>query len=167
MSKERDLLVSCLDEFQYHEVPCSDLIRAIRWVLAEPEEEGVYQKLLRIEKENYVEMLPSELWLDGYEAEKKSALLSKQPEKTEQEPVAWMLIDKETGARIPKAYKPEHGVNKDRWELYPLFASPPTREPLSDEDVFRLYEESEYLGFLAYRKGFKDAEKAHGIGVEL
>ena len=39
MSKERDLLVSCLDEFQYHEVPCSDLIRAIRWVLAEPEEE--------------------------------------------------------------------------------------------------------------------------------
>ena len=82
MSKERDLLVSCLDEFQYHEVPCSDLIRAIRWVLAEPEEEGVYQKLLRIEKENYVEMLPSELWLDGYEAGKKSALLSKQPEQT-------------------------------------------------------------------------------------
>ena len=38
------------------------------------------------------------------------------------------------------------------------------REPLSDEDVFRLYEESEYLGFLAYRKGIKDAEKAHGIG---
>ena len=39
MSKERDLLVSCLDEFQYHEVSCSDLIRAIRWVLAEPEQE--------------------------------------------------------------------------------------------------------------------------------
>ena len=37
MSKERDLLVSCLDEFQYHEVPCSDLIRTIRWILNEPE----------------------------------------------------------------------------------------------------------------------------------
>ena len=42
MSKERDLLVSCLDKLQYHKVPCSDdLIRAIRWVLNEPEEEGV------------------------------------------------------------------------------------------------------------------------------
>jgi hypothetical protein len=38
MSKERDLLVSCLDEFQYHEVPCSDLIRTIQWLLNEPEQ---------------------------------------------------------------------------------------------------------------------------------
>jgi hypothetical protein len=38
MSKERDLLVSCLDEFQYHEVPCSDLIRTIHWLLNEPEQ---------------------------------------------------------------------------------------------------------------------------------
>jgi hypothetical protein len=38
------------------------------------------------------------------------------------------------------------------------------REPLSDLDVFTLYEEAEYIGFLAYRKGVKDAEKAHGIG---
>ena len=81
MSRERDLLVSCLDKLKYHKVPCSDdLIRTIQWVLAEPEEEGVYQKLLRIEKENYVEMLPSELWQDGYEAGKRSVLLSKQPE---------------------------------------------------------------------------------------
>ena len=161
MSKERDLLVSCLDEFQYHEVPCSDLIRAIRWVLAEPEEEGVYQKLLRIEKENYVEMLPSELWLDGYEAEKKSALLSKQPEKTEQEPVAWMLIDKETGARIPKAYKPEHGVNKDRWELYPLHTTLPKREPLSDEAICDILIKKEWKGFVEL---VRIIEKAHGIG---
>ena len=46
MSKERDLLVSCLDEFQYHEVSCSDLIRAIRWVLAEPEQEPVAWKVI-------------------------------------------------------------------------------------------------------------------------
>jgi hypothetical protein len=55
---------------------------------------------------------------DAYEEGRKSVM-------SEQEPVAWMLIDKETGARIPKAYKPEHGVNKDRWELYPLYSSPP------------------------------------------
>jgi len=58
-----------------------------------------------------------------------------QPEQTEQEPVAWMLIDKETGARIPKAYKPEHGVNKDRWELYPLFASPPKQPESTAEAI--------------------------------
>ena len=33
MSKDRDLLVSCLDEFQYHEVPCSDLIRTMQYPL--------------------------------------------------------------------------------------------------------------------------------------
>ena len=38
MSKERDLLVSCLDEFRYHEVPCSDLIRTIHWLLNIPEQ---------------------------------------------------------------------------------------------------------------------------------
>ena len=39
MNKERELLVSCLDEFQYHEVPCSDLIRTIKWLLNEPEQD--------------------------------------------------------------------------------------------------------------------------------
>ncbi len=84
-----------------------------------------------------------------------------QPEQTEQEPVAWMLIDKETGARIPKAYKPEHGVNKDRWELYPLFASPPTREPLSDEEICEILLKKEWRGFVEL---VRIIEKAHGIG---
>ena len=79
----------------------------------------------------------------------------------EQEPVAWMLIDKETGARIPKAYKPEHGVNKDRWELYPLFASPPTREPLSDEEICEILLKKEWRGFVEL---VRIIEKAHGIG---
>ena len=55
-------------------------------LLAQPEEEGVYQKLLRIEDGIEVEILPSELWFDGYEAGKRSM----QPE---QEPVAWMQDD--------------------------------------------------------------------------
>ena len=87
-----------------------------------------------------------------------------QPEQTEQEPVAWMLIDKETGARIPKAYKPEHGVNKDRWELYPLFASPPTREPLSDEEICEILIKKEWRGFVEL---VRIIEKAHGIGGEI
>jgi hypothetical protein len=84
----------------------------------------------------------------------------KQPE-PEQEPVAWMLIDKETGARIPKAYKPEHGVNKDRWEVYPLYTAPPKREPLSDEAICDILIKKEWKGFVEL---VRIIEKAHGIG---
>ncbi len=63
-----------------------------------------------------------------------------QPEQTEQEDIRDVWQDGyEVGLRLAK------------------------REPLSDLDVFTLYEEAEYIGFLAYRKGIKDAEKAHGI----
>lgn len=49
----------------------------------------------------------------------------------------------------------------------PLYLAPPKREPLSELEIYRLYENAEYLGFLAYKKGIKDAEKAHGItGVD-
>ena len=154
MSKERDLLVSCLDEFQYHEVPCSDLIRAIRWVLAEPEEEGVYQKLLRIEKENYVEMLPSELWLDGYEAGKKSALLSKQPEQTEQEPEP--LLAETKIEWYGKGFR--QGVNE--------FAPP---KPLTEDVIYALDKEGivENMDDHQVRyviRWIRSVEKAHGIG---
>jgi hypothetical protein len=84
-----------------------------------------------------------------------------QPEQTEQEPVAWMLIDKETGARIPKAYKPEHGVNKDRWELYPLHTTLTKREPLSDEAICDILIKKEWKGFVEL---VRIIEKAHGIG---
>lgn len=161
MTRERDLLEKVISGDNKGDFFVSyDLYKEIYEFLAQPEEEGVYQKLLRIEKENYVEMLPSELWLDGYETGKRSALLSKQPE---QEPVAWMLIDKETGARIPKAYKPEHGVNKDRWELYPLHTTLPKREPLSDEEICEILLKKEWKGFVEL---VRIIEKAHGIGGE-
>ena len=86
-------------------------------------------------------------------------------EQTEQEPEAWMLIDKETGARIPKAYKPEHGVNKDRWELYPLFASPPTREPFEPEERQRLSKAySTRAEQVAFEEGIIFAEISYSIG---
>ena len=49
----------------------------------------------------------------------------------------------------------------------PLYLAPKNQEPLSELEIYRLYENAEYLGFLAYKKGIKDAEKAHGItGVD-
>ena len=87
MSKERELLKLCAEAFALHN-KCPNLTGDINKLLAQPEEEGVYQKILRIEDGIEVEILPSELWQDGYEAGKRSALLSKQPEQTEQEPWA-------------------------------------------------------------------------------
>jgi len=85
----------------------------------------------------------------------------------EPEPEAWMLIDKETGARIPRAYKPEREVNKDRWKLYPLYAVPPNRKPLSDDEIILLGVQNLCNEANAFKPfGFARAiEKAHGIGV--
>jgi hypothetical protein len=80
MSKERELLNKAIEMIQI--VPMmasignvppdfgSELILEIQKLLDQPEE-GVYQKILRIEDGIEVEILPSELWLDGYETGRK------------------------------------------------------------------------------------------------
>lgn len=152
MSKEKEFL----KKLRYASLLENDLRKELEELLAQPEE-GVYQKLLIIEKENYVEMLPSELWLDGYEAGKRSALLSKQPE---QEPVAWMYewVD-EVGEPVKSVVYNFY----DDANLIPLYTAPPKREPLGLEIM-------DVCGSEDYREGFKDgalyAEKCHGIGVD-
>ena len=91
--------------------------------------------------------------------ETKELLAQPQPEQTKQEPEAWMLIDKETGARIPKAYFPEGGVNKDRRELYPLYAASSKREPLSFDDLNNMWCGNP-IDFA------RRIESIHGIGVD-
>jgi len=80
MSKERDLLVSCLDEFQYHDVPCSDLIRTIKWLLNEPEQpEPVAWRYKTHNRYTYTETHYSELKGEGeplYTAPQKREPLS-------------------------------------------------------------------------------------------
>lgn len=91
MSEERELikdmkiLLECTDIGGLQRNADVLIGRAIE-LLAQPEQEGVYQKLLRIEDGIEVEILPSELWQDGYETGKRTM----QPE---QEPVA---IDENT-----------------------------------------------------------------------
>ena len=156
MSKARELLKRFMHELTKEEL-CSvpdELQAEIEELLDQPEE-GVYQKLLRIEDGVEVEILPSELWQDGYEAGKRSALISKQPE---QEPVAWMneWVD-EVGEPVKSVVYNFY----DDANLIPLYTAPPKREPLGLEIM-------DVCGSEDYREGFKDgalyAEKAHGIG---
>lgn len=108
-----------------------------------------------------LEELSTKDWVSYYYPELINSIkeLLAQPEP---EPEAWMLIDTETGARIPRAYKPEREVNKDIWKFYPLYAVPTKREPLSLTEIQRIWDENAESGT---RENFVRAiEKAHGIG---
>ena len=92
MNKERDLLKEIMIYFAKGDITIrkfensgdiAETFHSVQELLAQPEQESVYQKLSRIEDGIEVEILPSELWQDGYETGKRTM----QPE---QEPVAWM-----------------------------------------------------------------------------
>ena len=151
MSRERELLQKVVNHMWQGE-----LVDEIKECLAQPEE-CVYQKLLIIEKENYVEMLPSELWLDGYEAGKSLALLSKQPEQTEQteqEPTTRHALDSYWNQ---EAY--QRGYAEAELKL--------KREPLTPQQISEGNQSTLNVTREAFKQGVKFAEKAHGItGVD-
>lgn len=91
-----------------------------------------------------------------------------QPEQTEQEPVAWKVVDKTTGDFMFSRVKPNaRSYTYD--EVIPLYASPPKREALSDEQIRRLDDDVSWFAdshtFSAVVRLIRSVEKAHGIGV--
>ena len=130
MSKERDLLVSCLDEFQYHEVPCSDLIRTIKWLLNEPEQfETEQEVILRGNIKRFNEGLKV-----GQEAGNKAILEAaeaKQSYLDENERLTTLLLSAEDKIQEllsqPEPFKPD-------WANYRQGVADSKRKPLSDEE---------------------------------
>lgn len=109
MSKERELLKK-VTQYAHRgsvssvEVTMTfDLYKEIMDFLAQPEE-GVYQKLLRIEDGIEVEILPSELWMDGYETGRKD------PQK--REPLSEDAVDSSLANAIKAGWYP---VNEDSY----------------------------------------------------
>jgi hypothetical protein len=82
-----------------------------------------------------------------------------QPEHTA-EPVAWKVIDKTNGEYMFSRIKPmERSYKYD--VVIPLYTAPPKREPLSDEEIVKLWaNKSPANEFECVRL----VEKAHGIG---
>ncbi len=117
-----------------------------------------------------------ERWLDDtiFEPEELDSLMEETREllaQPEQEPINFDLERMKLAVESPVSDVTVEGlidkVKSNRvfyQEGYAQAELDLKREPLNDLDVFTLYEEAEYIGFLAYRKGIKDAEKAHGIG---
>jgi hypothetical protein len=93
------------------------------------------------------------------------ALLA-QPERIEQEPVAWKVVDKTTGKFMflrvkptTRAYKYGEGIN--------LYTSPQKREPLSYSRTADLFHANKKAtNAVCYWAGVSDAEKYHGITGE-
>jgi len=56
-----------------------------------------------------------------------------QPEQTEQEPEAWIVVNKETGYRTQVSDLTPFLYNREIFEVIPLYLAPPKREPLSNE----------------------------------
>ena len=83
----------------------------------------------------------------------------------EQEPVAWKVIDGTNGEFMFSRVKPMERTYKYD-VVIPLYTAPPTREPLSEATIAKLWMEA-YLGTTQMVRNFARAiEKHHGIGVD-
>ena len=100
-----------------------------------------------------------------------------QPEQTEQEPVAWMWTrNYEGGGYTNKVfeflndaeeYAKDSKTLKSPDIIRPLYTAPPKREPLSDEKLEIMYSKHAFaMDKQESMWGFRDAERAHGIGVD-
>lgn len=88
---------------------------------------------------------------------------------TKQEPVAWQLVAKfiTDGDILQYTYSKPRDELYEYYRVTPLYASPPAREPLSDEDLKTIAVEEEFLLFCSEDEFVEIAraiEKARGIG---
>ena len=79
-------------------------------------------------------------------------------------PIAWILHNKLTGYRTQVAFYPGDS-HEDNIDVIPLYASPPKREPLSNEQYMKFFTDT-YDSVNPITDFVRAIEKAHGIGGE-
>ena len=160
MSKERELLESAI-EYLY------DLQGAWLWKENEVAGNGeeyndldnlvikIREHLSQPEQNKPEVIMPNGVCVsnvyDAYEEGRKSVM-------SEQEPVAWKVIDETNKKFMFSRVKPtERSYKYD--VVIPLYTAPPKREPLSSIKILELTSKHEYAINL-----IRAVEKAHGIG---
>jgi hypothetical protein len=129
------------------------IAEAIKELLAQPEQDATTDKPTATAGA----VMPNGVCVsnvyDAFEAGRASVL----GEQSEQEPVVWMSCEPSTGlVYFENSGKIEHG-----W--IPLYTAPPKREPLSDDEITKLWtNQAPQNEFECVRL----VEKAHGIGVK-
>lgn len=84
----------------------------------------------------------------------------------EQQPEAWIIVNKETGYRTQVSDLTPFLYNREIFEVIPLYTAPPKRERINHDDIL----DRSIDGSFEYKDGFMDgvmfAENHHGIGEE-
>ena len=151
MSRERELLQRVLDgDANRHWTISSRLYKKIEEVLAQPEQDNIQYLLDQVARLTAENAMLKEKWS------------TPKPEQ-EQQPEAWIIVNKETGYRTQVSDLTPLLYHREIFEVIPLYTAPPKREPLSDEAIAKLWaNKSPANEFECVRL----VEKAHGIGVD-
>lgn len=151
MSRERELLKRVRDALRELKGTHYNLYWDIQSMLDQPEQDNIQYLLDQVARLTAENAMLKEKWS------------TPKPE-SEQQPEAWIVVNKETGYRTQVSHFPD-SYDKNTFEVIPLYTSPPTREPLSDEEIDKGYQESDGNYYdLAFRDGVRFAEKHNGIG---
>lgn len=82
----------------------------------------------------------------------------------EQEPEAWIIVNKETGYRTQVSDLTPFLYHREIFEVIPLYTAPPKREPLSEKEIRESNESMLNVTRETFIKGVRFAEVMHGIG---
>ena len=154
--KERELLQRILDTDP--KFLGGRFISEIEELLAQPEQDAITDKPTA----TFMAVMPNGVCVsnvyDAYEEGRKSVM-------SEQQAEAWIIVNKETGYRTQVSDLTPFLYHREIFEVIPLYTAPPKREPLSEDKLDALAEANiTDEGIAGYYLGFRDAEKAHGIG---
>jgi len=86
-----------------------------------------------------------------------------QPE-PEQQPEAWIIVNKETGYRTQVSDLTPFLYHREIFEVIPLYTAPPKRERITDKEIYNhccAMDNSYTCNFI---DGVEWAEQQHGIG---
>jgi hypothetical protein len=159
MSKERELLAAALDFLDPRRWldPADQhilniLSRDIEELLAQPEQDYIQYLLDQVARLTAENAMLKEKWS------------TPKPE-SEQQPEAWIIVNRDTGYRIQVSLFPDL-YNKDMFEVIPLYTAPPKRERITNEEIYNhccAMDSSYTCNFI---DGVEWAEQQHGIGVD-
>ena len=155
MSIERELLKKVISGDNKGDFFISyDLYKDIKTFLAQPEQDNIQYLLDQVARLTAENAMLKEKWS------------TPKPEQ-EQQPEAWIIVNKETGYRTQVSDLTPFLYHREIFEVIPLYTSPKKREPLSDKEITKNTPKLIHIGErLAFHAGVRFAEKHHGIGGE-
>ena len=96
----------------------------------------------------------------GQRIDPRDVYISTEPE---QEPVAWCQMVEGKVQDLLTSFEMKDWLYDKSW--IPLYTAPPKREPIEDGELEVWYSQHTWaMDKQEYMWGFRDAEKAHGIG---